>query len=125
MSSYTDNYFQDMRNHMQQKMAEDRRRSEAIARQNSTRNQKVLVIKDGQPLFITSDSNGNVWDIEVCNDTSYMTRNAIYNADKVVYDKFINGDFRHSQVDSVTKATLKGQPLDVVTASLQEIKING
>lgn len=125
MSSYTDNYFQDMRNHMQQKMSEDRRRSEAIARQNSTRNQKVLVIKDGQPLFITSDSNGNVWDIEVCNDTSYMTRNAIYNADKVVYDKFINGDFRHSQVDSVTKATLKGQPLDVVTASLQEIKVNG
>lgn len=125
MSSYTDNYFQDMRNHMQQKIAEDRRKSEAIARQNSTRNQKVLVIKDGQPLFITSDSNGNVWDIEVCNDTSYMTRNAIYNADKVVYDKFINGDFRHTQVDSVTKATLKGQPLDVVTASLQEIKING
>lgn len=125
MSSYTDNYFQDMRDHVQQKIAEDRRKSEAIARQNSTRNQKVLVIKDGQPLFITSDSNGNVWDIEVCNDTSYMTRNAIYNADKVVYDKFINGDFRHSQVDSVTKATLKGQPLDVVTASLQEIKING
>ena len=124
MSSYDKNYFQDMKDYMQKKTQQERENYNAFQRSIQNRNAKVLVIKDGRPLYISSDSNGNVIDIEICNDMSYKTRNAIYNADKLVYEKYINGDFKYSSVDAGTKTALKGQPLDIVTRSLHEIKLN-
>lgn len=124
MSSYGKNYFQDMKDYTQKRTQEERERYNAFRKSVQARNTKALVIKDGRPLYIFSDSNGNVIDIEVCNDMSYKTRNAIYNTDKLVYEKYINGDFKYSTVDAGTKTALKGQPLDLVTRSLHEIKLN-
>ena len=122
MATYQEGYFQSRKNEINERRNLQERNARALAYQNSLRNAGVIKIVKGVPLKVYSDSFGNVFDIEVCKDSNYSTRNEIYAQDPLVYEKYCNGAFRHATVDSSILSTVKGTPLDTALEVLGSLR---
>lgn len=122
MGRYSEGYFENIK----QGLNEARKTNDMIARvnadRNAKRNQSILKIVKGVPMRVNTDAFGSVLNIEVCNDMSYKTRNEIYLTDKLVYEKYCRGDFRHANVDIALSTSIKGQDLETALKVLDDIR---
>lgn len=118
----SENYFSDMRNYLQEQQERNARISQLNGQESRKRNATFLQIVKGVPMEIYTDSNGNVLDVDVCRKLDYKTRNSLYEMDKLVYEKHINGAFKNVGVESSLSSEIKGKPIDIVLESLKNLK---
>lgn len=122
MAQFQQGYFESMRNYFAEGKERSLRQSEILGQQARNRNAKFMQIVKGVPMNVYTDVNGNVLDLEVCKDTDYSTRATLFEMDKLVYEKYCNGAFNHSMVDSSIKASVKGQPIETALEVLGNLK---
>lgn len=72
-------------------------------------NARITRLIKGIPAVIHTDSFGDILTVEkASNVEDYKTRNDLYNLDKVVYEKFINGGYEGAELDTNIIAVIKG-----------------
>lgn len=72
-------------------------------------NARITRLIKGIPAVIHTDSFGDILTVEkASNVEDYKTRNDLYNLDKVVYEKFINGGYEGAELDTNVIAVIKG-----------------
>lgn len=71
-------------------------------------NKKELIIREGVPYYLYTDSYGVVSDLQVANEMDYATRNELYSKDRVLFNKLMNGDFKDTKPNAELKAQLQG-----------------
>lgn len=72
-------------------------------------NARITRLIKGIPAVLYTDSFGDILTVEkASNVEDYTTRNDLYNLDKVVYEKFINGGYEKAELDTDIIAVIKG-----------------
>lgn len=72
-------------------------------------NARITRLIKGIPAVIHTDSFGDILTVEkASNVEDYKTRNDLYNLDKLVYEKFINGGYEGAELDTDIIAVIKG-----------------
>lgn len=122
MAQYQDGYFEAIKQELQQNQENYLRQSLNRVKDREMMNAKILKIVKGVPCYVYTDSYKNVLDIEVCKDMDYNTRNAIYNADPVIFEKYSRGGFKYTNVDVELKTAIKGRNIDTALTFLDGYK---
>lgn len=122
MAQYQDGYFEAIKQELQQNRENQIRQSQFNANERALKNAKFLKIVKGVPCYVYTDSYKNVLDIEVCKDMDYSTRNAIYNTDPVIFEKYSRGDYKYSNIDVELKTAIKGRNIDTALTFLDGYK---
>lgn len=112
MAQFQEGYFEAQKNYFDTIKQNQLRQSEVSAHNRKLANTSFIKIIKGVPYKVHTDSFKRVLDMEVCNDTSYQTRNALYNLDRSIYNKYISGAFNHCGVDNELLTVLKGQDIE-------------